>query len=64
MATPTYTIEIKNGLKANLPGSDTHIGQPYFCTDTNELFIWDGTAMALVGGITLAQVAALAIALG
>jgi len=43
----TYTIELKRGLFANLPASGS-LGEPYFCTDTGQLFIWNGSAMAQI----------------
>lgn len=48
MANPTYTLELKRGLKANLPITGNP-GEPYFCTDTGELFVWSGTAMDKIG---------------
>ena len=42
------TILIERGLKANLPSTGSP-GQPFFCTDTGELFVWNGTAMIPIG---------------
>jgi hypothetical protein len=38
----TYTIELARGVAANKPATGNP-GEPYFCTDTNELLIWNGT---------------------
>lgn len=38
----SVTIQIKRGLKANVPASGS-LAEPIFCTDTNELAIWNGT---------------------
>lgn len=43
------TILIRRGLSANLPASAPE-GEPFFCTDTNQLFIGTGTGMTLVSG--------------
>ncbi|MBZ5700258.1 MAG: hypothetical protein LAN84_00265 [Acidobacteriia bacterium] len=42
-----YTIEIRRGLKANLPASAA-LGEPLFCTDTHELFVGTGTGVVKV----------------
>ena len=42
-------LRIRNGLKANLPSSGLFC-EPFYCTDTEELFIWDGTQMVKVSG--------------
>lgn len=43
------TIEVRRGLRADLPASGEP-GEPFFCTDTGELFIWNGTIMVAVTG--------------
>jgi hypothetical protein len=43
----TYTIELHRGLLANRPASGG-IAEPYFATDTNQLFIWNATSSAWV----------------
>lgn len=44
------TFEIRHGLKANLPAAGVVIGAPFFCIDTGELFVWDGSTMKAVTG--------------
>jgi hypothetical protein len=41
------TIQIRRGLKSELPSSAA-VGEPLFCTDTNELFIGAGLGNPLV----------------
>ncbi len=41
-STNEYFIELHRGVKANRPTTG-HTAEPYFCTDTNELFIWNPT---------------------
>ena len=49
---PVTTIQLRRGLKTNLPATGA-LGEPFFCTDTNELFIWNGTEMvSAVGDIS------------
>jgi hypothetical protein len=45
----TSKIRIARGLKANLPAppSSFEIGRPYYCTDTNELFVGAGIGSAM-----------------
>lgn len=43
------TIEIRRGLKSALPSSGS-LGEPFFCTDTGELFVWNGIAMVQIVG--------------
>lgn len=42
--TITGPIQLTRGLRANLP-TVALIGQAFFCTDTGEVFIWNGSAM-------------------
>ena len=56
---PVTTIQLRRGLKASLPASGA-LGEPFFCTDTNELFIWNGTAMVSAVGDVSAITDALA----
>ena len=49
---PVTTIQLRRGLKTNLPATGA-LGEPFFCTDTDELFIWNGTEMvSAVGDIS------------
>jgi hypothetical protein len=41
------TIEIARGLFAELPTTGA-LGEPFFCTDTGQLFVWNGTQQVLV----------------
>lgn len=41
-------IQIKRGLKANLPTLD--IGEPAYCTDTKQFFIGTSTGNELING--------------
>jgi Major tropism determinant N-terminal domain len=51
MSQPTIyaTIQIKNGLQANLPASGV-IGEPFFTTDDGNLYVWNGSSMVQVNG--------------
>jgi Major tropism determinant N-terminal domain len=51
MSQPTIyaTIQIKNGLQANLPISGV-IGEPFFTTDDGNLYVWNGSSMVQVNG--------------
>lgn len=45
------TLQIRNGLKANLAAvTDAVTGEAFFAKDTGELFIFDGTAMRQISG--------------
>jgi hypothetical protein len=46
MATQYYHIRLCRGLKANLPASG-EIGEPFYATDTGELFIGQGSGHPL-----------------
>ncbi len=50
------TIQIKRGLKANLPL--LLIGETAFCTDTKEIYVGEGTYNALVGRVMMGTDAA------
>jgi|SRR5579863_2868680 len=48
MAAPqNYHIRLARGLKANLP-SQGELGEPFFCTDTGELFVGQGQGLPLI----------------
>jgi len=62
-----FTIIFQRGLYADLPTSAEFVGQPFFCTDTSQLFVWNGEEMVLVGGdgdASIGDAIAFAIALG
>lgn len=44
-----FRLELRRGLRADLP-ADGLISEPYFCLDTGELFVWDGTEMVAISG--------------
>lgn len=41
------TIQLRRGLRANLPAEGA-IGEPFFCSDTRELFVGQGAALPLL----------------
>lgn len=52
------TIKIRRGIKSSLPASGS-VGEPFFCTDTNELFVGDaGGVPRSVGSLSYAGLAA------
>jgi len=64
--TVTATVIAASGLQANLPNTGT-VGQFFFCYDTSNLYVWNGTEMTLVGGdgdASIGDAIAFAIALG
>lgn len=44
------TIELRNNPLANRPASGKVSGEPYFATDTKQLFVWDGSAWSQTSG--------------
>jgi hypothetical protein len=52
----SQTIQIKRGLKVNLPS--LAVGEMGFCTDTKEIYIGDGTSNILVGRTMMGTYAA------
>jgi len=44
-------IQIRRGLRADLPSTGLS-AEPFFCTDTGELFVWDGFEMVAITGGT------------
>ena len=42
-----YHIQIKRGLKADLPESG-EVGEPFLTTDTHELYVGQGSGLPLV----------------
>jgi hypothetical protein len=48
----SYVIQFKRGPQAELPTTSTYIGEPYFCTDTGALYIWNGTGMVCINSST------------
>lgn len=54
--TITGPVQFTRGLKANLPTTALP-GQAFFCTDTGEVFVWNGTAMVGPSAAVAAEVA-------
>jgi hypothetical protein len=56
-----YDVIFRRGLRVNLPASSNYVGEPFFCTDTGELFVWNGTRMveitAYAGSVSVADLA-------
>lgn len=46
----TVPIQLKYGLRANLPATGVGPGEAYFCIDTGDLFVFDGATMRPIGG--------------
>lgn len=68
MSGPTVyaTVLVATGLQANLPSTGT-LGQIFFCTDTGNFYVWNGSAMAQInssGSASITDAIAFAIALG
>lgn len=52
------TIELRNNPLASRPVSGKISGEPFFATDTKQLFVWDGSAWSQTsGGIQLTTIA-------
>lgn len=49
-------LQLRRGLKSNLPSTGAE-GQPFYCTDTHELFVFSGGAMRSVGTNLVTSVA-------
>lgn len=49
LLTIPFRLELRRGLRADLPATSDLIGEPFFCEDTGELFVWNGTAMVEIG---------------
>jgi hypothetical protein len=42
-------VQFAYGLQANLPSTGA-TGQAFYCTDTGNLYVWNGSEMALISG--------------
>lgn len=49
LLTIPFRLELRRGLRADLPSTSDLIGEPFFCEDTGELFVWNGTSMVEIG---------------
>jgi hypothetical protein len=52
MPTIKATIEFRHDLLANRPASGKAVGEPFFATDTKQLFVWDGSAWNQIASTT------------
>ena len=47
----SVTIKIRQGLDTNISGASTSAGEPLWVTDTNRLYVSDGSTKYLIGGL-------------